>query len=83
MKRRIAHNASMRHNVPMLMSSKNKVARLHYMANSFRLLTAGDHVVCAVTGQAIALEELRYWSVVKQEPYVSAEASTRAALSKG
>ena len=73
----------MRHNVPMLMSSKNKVARLHYMANSFRILTAGDHVVCAVTGQAIALEELRYWSVVKQEPYVSAEASPRAALAKG
>lgn len=73
----------MRHNGVMLMSSKNKVARLHYMANSFRLLTAGDHVVCAVTGQAIGLEELRYWSVIKQEPYVSAEASTRAALSKG
>jgi hypothetical protein len=73
----------MRHNAAMLMSSKNKVARLHYMANSFRILTAGDHVVCAVTGQAIALEELRYWSVVKQEAYVSAEASTRAALAKG
>ena len=65
------------------MSPTNKVARLHYMANSFRILTAGDHVVCAVTGQAIALEELRYWSVAKQEPYASAEASTRAALSKG
>ena len=73
----------MRHNVFMLMSSKIKVARLHYLANSFRILTAGDHVVCAVTGQAIALDELRYWSVVKQEPYVSAEASTRAALAKG
>ena len=73
----------MRHNVFMLMSSKNKVARLHYLANSFRILTAGDHVVCAVTGQAIALDELRYWSVVKQEPYVRAEASTRAALAKG
>ena len=73
----------MRHNVFMLMSSKNKVARLHYLANSFLILTAGDHVVCAVTGQAIALDELRYWSVVKQEPYVSAEASTRAALAKG
>lgn len=73
----------MRHNAPMLMSSKNKVARLHYMANNFRMLTAGDHVICAVTGQAIALDELRYWSVVKQEPYASAEASTRAALTKG
>jgi hypothetical protein len=67
----------------MMTSSTNKVARLHYMANNFRMLTAGDHVVCAVTGQAIALEDLRYWSVVKQEPYVSAEASARAALSKG
>jgi hypothetical protein len=73
----------MRHTEAMLMSSKNKVARLHYMANSFRVLTAGDHVVCATTGQAIPLEELRYWSVIKQEPYVSAEASTRAALAKG
>ena len=70
----------MRHNVQMLMSSKNKVARLHYMANSFRMLTAGDHVLCAETGQPIPLEELRYWSVVKQEPYVSADASVRATL---
>ncbi|MBA4305479.1 MAG: hypothetical protein C0429_01950 [Sphingopyxis sp.] len=67
----------------MLMSSRNKVARLHYMANGFRLLSPGDHVLCAVTGQAIALEELRYWSVIKQEPYASAEISTRAALGQG
>lgn len=65
------------------MSSKNKVARLHYMANGIRLLSPGDHVLCAVTGQAIPLEELRYWSVIKQEPYASAEISTRAALGKG
>ena len=67
----------------MLMSSKNKLARLHFMANGFRMLTTGDHVVCAVTGQTIPLEELRYWSVVKQEPYAGAEASARAALAKG
>jgi len=73
----------MRHNVPILMSSKNKVALLHYMANSFRVLTAGDHVLCAETGQAIPLEELRYWSVVKQEPYVSGDASVRATMKKG
>ncbi len=65
------------------MSSKNKVARLHYMANGFRLLSPGDHVLCAVTGQAIPLEELRYWSVIKQEPYASAEISTRSALGQG
>lgn len=66
----------------MLMSKSNRVARLYYMANGFRLLSPGDHVLCAVTGQVIPLEELRYWSVAKQEPYASAEISTRAALSK-
>lgn len=67
----------------MLMSKSKQPARLYYMANGFRMLGAGDHVLCAVTGQAIPLDELRYWSVVKQEPYASAEISTRAALGKG
>jgi hypothetical protein len=62
----------------MLMSNKGRAARLHYMAGTFRLLSPGDHVVCAVTGQQIPLEELRYWSVARQEAYSSAEASTKA-----
>lgn len=66
----------------MLMSKSKQPARLYYMANGFRMLGSGDYVLCAVTGQAIALDELRYWSVIKQEPYASAEISTRAALSK-
>jgi hypothetical protein len=66
----------------MLMSNNKRAARLHYMANGFRMLSTGDHVVCAVTGVPIALEELRYWSVIKQEPYASAEISTRAMLPK-
>lgn len=65
----------------MLMSSNTaRPARLHYMANGFRVLVAGDHVVCAVSGEKIALDALRYWSVAKQEPYASAELSTKAAL---
>jgi hypothetical protein len=67
----------------MLMMNKNKTARVHYMANQFRLLSPGDHVLCAVTGQPIPLDELRYWSVLRQEPYASADISTRAALGKG
>lgn len=66
----------------MLMMKNNKAARLHYMANGFRLLSPGDHVLCAVTGKAIPLDELRYWSVIRQEAYASAEISTRAALGK-
>jgi hypothetical protein len=64
----------------MLMSPGGRVAKLHYIANGFRLLAQGDHVVCAVSGERIPLEELRYWSVAKQEPYASAEISTKAAL---
>lgn len=56
----------------MLMSNADRPARLHFMANGFRVLSPGDHVVCAVTGARIALEELRYWSVVRQEAYAGA-----------
>ena len=66
----------------MLMSPGGRVAKLHYGPNGFRLLAQGDHVLCAVTGEKIPLEELRYWSVVKQEPYATAEISTKAALGK-
>ncbi len=67
---------------PMLMSPKNRAAKLHYMPNGFRLLSNGDHVICAVSGEKISLEDLRYWSVERQEAYASAEVSTRAALGK-
>ena len=42
------------------------------------LLSAGDHVICAVTRQQIPLAELKYWSVERQEAYISAEASLQA-----
>jgi hypothetical protein len=61
----------------MLMSNTDRPARLHYMANGFRVLSPGDHVACSVTGARIPLEELRYWSVVRQEPYASAILATQ------
>lgn len=65
----------------MLMSSNTaRQAKLHYMANGFRLLVAGDHVVCAMSAEKIPLDALRYWSVARQEPYASAEMATKAAL---
>lgn len=62
----------------MLMSGSGRAARVHYLPGTFRLLTDGDHVVCAVTGTQISLHELRYWSVERQEPYADAEASLKA-----
>lgn len=62
----------------MLMSNTDRAARLHYMANGFRVLSPGDHVVCAVSGARIRLEDLRYWSVARQEPYASAAIASEA-----
>ena len=63
----------------MLMSA-DRPAKLHYMANGFRVLAHGDHVVCAVSGEKVALEALRYWSIDRQEAYATPEAATKAAL---
>lgn len=62
----------------MLMANSARPARLHYMMNGFRVLAPGEHVVCAVTGAPIALQDLRYWSVDRQEPYASARIATEA-----
>ncbi len=64
----------------MLMSSSEKPATLIYGPNGFRVVKPGHFVLCAVTGEAILLEELVYWSVERQEAYASAEISTRRAL---
>ena len=62
----------------MLMSGSGRPAKIHYLAGTFRLLSDGDHVVCAVTGVRIPLHELRYWSIERQEPYADAAASLTA-----
>jgi len=62
----------------MLMSGTGRIARLHYLPGTFRVLSNGDHVICAVTGVQIPLHELRYWSVERQEAYADAETSLEA-----
>ena len=62
----------------MLMHGSGRVARVHYLPGTFRLLSDGDHVVCAVTGAPIPLHELKNWSVERQEAYVDADASLKA-----
>jgi hypothetical protein len=62
----------------MLMSGAGRAARLQYLPGTFRVVSDGDHVVCAVTGASIPLHEVRYWSVERQEPYIDARASLEA-----
>ncbi len=59
----------------MLMSGGGREARIHYLAGTFRILASGDYVRCAITGVTIPVEQLVYWSVELQEPYIDAAAS--------
>tara|TARA_Y100001970_G_scaffold147316_1_gene180840 strand:- start:92 stop:289 length:198 start_codon:yes stop_codon:yes gene_type:complete len=48
-----------------------KLAKIKYQANNFQIIEAGDHVVCAVSGKKIDIENLTYWNVDLQEAYYS------------
>lgn len=61
----------------MLMSSGENAATLLYGPNGFRVIRPGHFVPCAVTGEPVPLEELRYWSVDHQEAYASPEVAAR------
>lgn len=58
-------------------------AVLEYGPNGFRVLRAGSFVACAVSGEAISLDALRYWSVERQEAYASCALATRRLLGDG
>ena len=49
----------------------NKLAKLKYLPNNFDIIEEGDHVICAVSGKKISLQNLNYWNVDEQEAYFS------------
>lgn len=67
----------------MLMNASDRPAELHYGPNGFRVLRPGPYVLCAVSGQRVSLEELRYWSAVRQEAYATCELATKRLLGQG
>ena len=48
-----------------------KLAKIKYLPNNFEIIDEGDHVICAISGKIIKLEELNYWNVDSQEAYFS------------
>ena len=40
-----------------------KLAKLKYLPNNFKIIENGDHVLCAVSGKKISLDNLNYWNV--------------------
>ncbi len=53
-------------------------AVVHYGSADFTIMETGAYVVCAVTGDRIPLDQLRYWSHDRQEAYKDAAASLKA-----
>ena len=49
-------------------------AVVQYLDSNLRVVRPGAFVRCAVTGAEIPLDELKYWSVERQEAYASPEA---------
>lgn len=53
-------------------------ATIRYLDADYIVVKPGTFVRCAVTGTAIPIEELSYWSVDRQEAYANAEAANLA-----
>lgn len=50
-------------------------AKLHYEGGDYQIISAGSYVTCAVTGERIPLDELKYWNFKRQEAYASCQIS--------
>ena len=55
----------------------HREAVVRYDTPDFDILQPGDFVRCAVSGRAIPLDRLNYWSVELQEAYATAELMTQ------
>lgn len=55
-------------------------AKVKYGSPQIEILREGFYVRCAVTDEVIYIDDLRYWSVERQEPYASADISWKREL---
>ena len=46
-------------------------AEIRYLDGDYRIVRPGSYVRCAVTGEPISIDELKYWSVELQEAYAN------------
>lgn len=55
-------------------------AKILYLDTDFEIESPGTFARCAVTGTPIPLDDLKYWSVERQEAYIDVHASLKAEL---
>jgi hypothetical protein len=61
-------------------AAQSSEARIRYLDGDFDILSMGDYVLCAVSGVKIPLDELKYWSVARQEAYATGQISFQREL---
>ena len=52
-------------------------ARVRFLDGDFQVVVPGSFVRCAVTGIEIPLDDVKYWSVKRQEAYADAAAALK------
>jgi hypothetical protein len=57
--------------------SPQREAKLRYLDGDYQILQEGEFVRCAVSGDPIRIDNLRYWSVDRQIAFKSAFESFR------
>lgn len=55
--------------------TRSTEATIRYLDGDFDIISHGAYVTCAVSGAKIPLDELKYWSVARQEPYADGQIS--------
>lgn len=58
----------------------HREAKIRFGDADFKIVSPGAFVRCAVTGVPIPIDELKYWSVDRQEAYVDVDASLKREL---
>lgn len=57
--------------------NEGRLAKVRYLASDYEILSPGGYVLCAVTGERIPLDRLRYWNYRLQEAYLDGQVATR------
>ncbi|MHC5307970.1 DUF2093 domain-containing protein [Bartonella sp. LJL80] len=63
-----------------MFSSGEREAQIRYLSGDYEIIKHGTYVSCAITGEKIPVDELKYWNHLRQEAYASCEISYQREL---
>ncbi|MEL6089208.1 DUF2093 domain-containing protein [Bartonella schoenbuchensis] len=63
-----------------MFSNNEREATIQYSSNGYKIVNYGTYTLCAVSGQKIPIDDLKYWNHHRQEAYANCELSYRREL---